>query len=859
MPFTNHMFAKYILFFLFFIPVFFLPKASAEPTIHRFATYNIRYGNADDTGDKAWINRKSYVMQIIRDYDFDIAGLQEVTGNSTYPQLQDMQTTLTEYNFIPYERSGSGNYSYNVVIYKKAKYECIEHGCFWVSPTPNTPSMGWDGPIMRTVIWSRMKDLNTNEIFYFCTTHTNGPEIQVGRKGAKVITDKLKQIVGDYPMVLVGDFNHRRTDGVTTYKGFASNFYDSYFIADESASIPIANTTITAQNWYPADHSSISGSEFDYIFCDNIKVFNRYIITENYNRSINPSDHFPVLATCQLLGRVPKKSIYVNNSVAVSGNGTLNNPYATIDEALAAAHIRDTIKITADRYIPGLKPDIRTSCFTPNSSVILIGGYNEDFSEITGKTIISGDVNNDDDSGNFSDNLYQLISIPKYHNLTLKNFILENAHAEGLINGGGLYTEGFELKIENVEFNNNITANSGGGLYASCEFIDINNCIFNSNKATGNGGGANFTALTNFTLNNSYFKNNDASGGSAICLTQTETSFFQNNTFESNTSSKFGTLYLMSNSNVISHNLLNNTFANNQLNGVSGLPVIVSTYGGAAIYAKMHSVDTKINIAHTTIVGNQSNYSGTNISIFKGAALNIYGGSTILMNNIIAGNYGANACGDFSTDGNTVINKETYNLFTSPENVSITMNSTDLTALNYAVGVDSLSKTLDGYVKDGKFTANIQNHGGFTPTVSILKPVFNNNVVNCLSANLRLVESSFQLDLDGDGKTTGYVKYDQRGKSRQLKSCIGAYEYIDEETNLESSTVQDEMKLYRLSNTKYKVNNITGDSVITLYDRLGRCLLNTYNKETSIVVDFNGHSPGIYFLFINNITFKLII
>ncbi|MDD4490598.1 MAG: hypothetical protein PHD30_08885, partial [Paludibacter sp.] len=516
-------------------------------------------------------------------------------------------------------------------------------------------------------------------------------------------------------------------------------------------------------------------------------------------------------------------------------------------------------KITADRYIPGLKPDIRTSCFTPNSSVILIGGYNEDFSEITGKTIISGDVNNDDDSGNFSDNLYQLISIPKYHNLTLKNFILENAHAEGLINGGGLYTEGFELKIENVEFNNNITANSGGGLYASCEFIDINNCIFNSNKATGNGGGANFTALTNFTLNNSYFKNNDASGGSAICLTQTETSFFQNNTFESNTSSKFGTLYLMSNSNVISHNLLNNTFANNQLNGVSGLPVIVSTYGGAAIYAKMHSVDTKINIAHTTIVGNQSNYSGTNISIFKGAALNIYGGSTILMNNIIAGNYGANACGDFSTDGNTVINKETYNLFTSPENVSITMNSTDLTALNYAVGVDSLSKTLDGYVKDGKFTANIQNHGGFTPTVSILKPVFNNNVVNCLSANLRLVESSFQLDLDGDGKTTGYVKYDQRGKSRQLKSCIGAYEYIDEETNLESSTVQDEMKLYRLSNTKYKVNNITGDSVITLYDRLGRCLLNTYNKETSIVVDFNGHSPGIYFLFINNITFKLII
>lgn len=834
--------------------------AAEDAPIHRFATYNIRYGNAKDTGDKAWVNRKTYVMKIMRDYDFDIAGLQEVTGNNTYPQLQNMQAEMTEYNFIPYERSGTGNYEYNAVMYKKSRYECLDHGCFWISSTPETPSYVWDGTFQRIVVWSKMKDKSTNEIFYFCATHTNGPANNVGRRGAKVITDRLKKIVGNYPMVLVGDFNHRRTDGITTYRGFAANFYDSYNLAENSVSTPIANTTITAQNWYPADNMNISGSEFDYIFCNNIKVLNRYIITENYGRSVNPSDHFPVLITCRIGKETAPKAIHVNQSVASSGDGSISQPYTTIDEALSVAKIRDTIKVATGTYIPNLKAENpRTSCFSPQTSVVMIGGYNSGFSEIIGKTTITGDVNNDDDNGNFTDNLYQLIRIPQYYNLTLKNFILEHAYAEGLLKGAALYTEGFELELDNVEFRNNYAANAGGALYASCEYITINNCVFSENKTSGNGGGANITALSDFKLYNSHFLKNEASGGSAMSLSECENSYFQNSTFEGNVSTKHGTLYLQSGDNFISHNLLNNTFANNRLNSASGLPVIVGTYGGTAIYAKMHSVNAKINIAHTTIVGNQSNYSGTNTTVFKGAALNIYGGSAILMNNIIAGNYGSNANGDFFTDGNTVMNKETYNLFTSPENVGILMNSTDLTALNYSVGIDSLSKTLDGYVNDGKFTAKIQDNGGFTPTVNILKPVFNNNAVNCLSANLRLVESSFQVDLDGDGKTTGYVKYDQRGKTRQLKSCIGAYEYIDEETNLENSTVQDEMKLYRLSNTKYKVNNITGDSVITLYDRLGRCLLNTYNKETSIVVDFNGHSSGIYFLFINNITFKLII
>lgn len=857
MLFVRKTLTKKLFLFLISATVLINISATENQPIHRFATYNIRYGVDEDTGDKAWNNRKSYVMKVIRDYDFDIAGLQEVTGNTKYPQLQDLQKTLTEYTFIPYERSGTGNYSYNVVMYKKARYECIEHGCFWISDTPTTPSYGWDGTIMRTVIWSRMKDKSTNEIFYFCATHTNGPGNQVGHKGAKVVTDRLKEIVGNYPMVLVGDFNHRRTDGVTTYRGYAANFYDSYHVA-ASSSIPIAGTTITAQNWFPANSPYISGSEFDYIFCNNVKVQNRYIITEDYGRSVTPSDHFPVLTTCQLQDETAPKSIYVDQTSKPLELGTLSNPYKTIDKALAVAKIRDTIKVAVGTYMPELKSEnSRTSCYSPQTSVVMIGGYNSNFSEIVGKTTITGDVNGDDNAGNFTDNLYQLICIPQYYNLALKNFILEHAHAEGLLNGAALYTEGFELELDNVEFRNNYAANGGGAVYASCEYVKINNCIFDGNKTAGNGGGANIRALSDFSLQDSYFVNNEAAGGSGMSLNQCEYSYIQNNTFEGNTSTTFGTLYLMSNANVVSHNLLNNTFANNRLNAASGLPAVVQTYGGAAVHAKMASANMRFNMAHVTVVGNTSYYAGSNTSIFKGSAVNVFGGSAVLMNNIIAGNYSAGGYGDLYTDA--VVVKDSYNLFTSADNVNITANSTDILGNDYSIGINALAQTLNGRVEDDKFKANLKTNEGCTPTVNIISPGFSGSPINILTTNLRLVESAFQTDMDGDGKISGYATLDQRSKSRKLSSCIGSAEYFEDEViSGIKKPGQNELIISRLDVSLYELKGIPPGSNVLVYNTMGICLHTVQNSNSSVMLNFYDQPSGVYFIYINDFAYKII-
>ena len=114
---------------LFVLPLLVALMLHAEEAgVHRFANYNIRYVNASngDTGEKLWANRREYVVRNITGYDFDIVGMEEVTGNNKdastgKSQLQDLRDMLTGYADYSVEREGK-SYSYNSIFYKTAKY-----------------------------------------------------------------------------------------------------------------------------------------------------------------------------------------------------------------------------------------------------------------------------------------------------------------------------------------------------------------------------------------------------------------------------------------------------------------------------------------------------------------------------------------------------------------------------------------------------------------------------------------------------------------------------------------------------------------------------------------------------------------
>ena len=149
----------------------------AAYSAHRLATFNIRYtGAATDTEGKDWSKRGPYCSKLITDYDLDVVGFQEITGTGrTYrnsvtgrTQLDDMKAWLPDYDVLEWDRDGTKKREYVAVAYKKDKYTLLDTGSFFISPTPEKFSYGWDTAIEehpRVIGWVKLRDKKSGEEF----------------------------------------------------------------------------------------------------------------------------------------------------------------------------------------------------------------------------------------------------------------------------------------------------------------------------------------------------------------------------------------------------------------------------------------------------------------------------------------------------------------------------------------------------------------------------------------------------------------------------------------------------------------------------------------------------------------------
>ena len=848
--------------------IFSIQAQDSSIQLHNIATYNVRYTNAQtdgvlsDTGEKDWRERGAYVMQTIKDYDFDIVGMQEVTGlnckyGKTYnlSQLNSLKEGLEDYSFFAYERDGSNDYSYNVIAYKTDKYESLDNGCFWLSATPDVASSGWDpdyASIKRTCGWSKMKVKATGEIFYFAVTHCNyGPSLD-GPNGAKVIVERLSAMAGDYPVVLVGDFNMRRADHPKAYREYVTYFNDAALTAVQSTCMPEDNGQIpwTTTEWTVANKAT-SGSEFDFVFYRNMKAYNRYVITENYGRSVNPSDHYPVMVQFTLgTTAQAKKTLHVDATAATSGDGSIAAPYKTISEALNNAFAGDEILVTADTYKEQL---------TLNSSVVLKGGYDSTFTTVTGKTILDGDVNGDDEGGNTGDNLCNLVKA-QYSSLEMSNFVICNAVSSARANDGALSIAGANLLLENIDFENCQATTAGAGILANCGDIVLRNCNFKGNTAAEQGGAAVMAALYGISIDNTVFDGNTASMGSALTLLGATTIKITNNTFMNNESKKQGTVYVplltadvtygtttFTSGEVIENcTFVNNTFANNLMETPSGMANLTKKYGGAAIYAQFSSTTPLFNLAHNTIVGNTSNFSGSNNANYGGSAVRVYGGKVTLMSNIIAGNFSEGAYADIYVDETSTLAKDRYNLVSAASTVNVTLDGTDFAAESYDACMTALPSTLDGTASDGIFTANVKNNGGVTPTVKVISTTYAGASIDVIGEMSRYVETSCSIDLDGDGKASGVLNVDQRGEARNTKSVPGACEYVDPSGIENIATSAQSLVVTPQGGKQVKISANDALGVVRVYSIAGIEVFAAQVNDTECVLDLGGCASGVY-------------
>lgn len=833
---------------------------AASGKLHRFGTYNIRYMNKEDNqadNFKSWHNRYLKVAELILKYDFDIIGLQEVTGynngdpqrvnkNTGKSQLDDMKDNLKGYDMVAWEREGN-DYQYKLIAWKADKYEKIEEGYIGLSPEGKIGSQGWDPqlyPIKRRAGWIKFRDKATGEEFIYCVTHMNYGASLDGIYGNRLLASSLVKIAGNLPVVLVGDFNMRRNDHEKSYRGCAAYLDDACLTADVNECLPVENgqTDKTATEWTTmANPSKLKGSEFDYVFGRNINFKERHILTDYYDYNgepAQPSDHMPILVICSLRDPRGQMTWHVSPAGSDAGDGTAATPLKTISAALAKAQSGDEIRLAEGSYDEAL---------TIDKSVTIAGGYDASFTRVNTVSVLDG---SDKDN---------VISVPKYFNLTLKDLEISGWTGKSADKDGAIHFAGNDIRLERIHFKNNTAFQTGGAVYAACNGFTAVGCTFENNEAKNAGAAIWLNAWADARFDNCFFTGNTAPTGAAVYATSDAAdpthieytcarNLFNGCSFTDNRCTKNGTVALDGKLANIRSVFINCTFANNSLQGATGLPAMTRKYGGTAISASLtdkgsHNChNSTLEMAHCTVVANTATFKGSNKANFGGAAINTSGGETSLVNNIFAVNVTEAANGNADVVADAA--KSVRNIYSANGSISYNIGMGDM----YAVSADEAMALLD-LVKDGDVVkANLSTKEGFTPAVVLKGTSLGSTAVNTITKANRNVEQIFGIDLNGDGLTSDILSKDQFGNARNEKTMPGAMEYGSTNGIPSLSTNGSSLSVHRNGNNTFIITGLPAAARdCRAYSLDGRCVAVSQVTDNTASMTLNV-SPGIYIL-----------
>jgi endonuclease/exonuclease/phosphatase family metal-dependent hydrolase len=280
---------KIIYFILLFLSVGLFSYAN-EPLPMSVMTFNVRYDNPNDNQNN-WQYRKDVAAEVIKEYDVDLLGTQEVEDN----QLRDLKERLPQYAFIGVGRAdGKKAGEYSAILYKKDKFEAEKSGTFWLSETPEVAgSKGWDGACERIATWAILKEKHSNKRIFFINTHLDHIGKTARREGVKLLLERAKTESNGLPVIITGDFNASPESEVIQQILAGGKFFDTRLLA---LSVPEISGTFHGFGEVPVEKRKI----IDYIFVTGDIVVNTYTIVPEKRDSIYVSDHTPVCVKIEI-------------------------------------------------------------------------------------------------------------------------------------------------------------------------------------------------------------------------------------------------------------------------------------------------------------------------------------------------------------------------------------------------------------------------------------------------------------------------------------------------------------------------------------------------------------------------------
>ena len=824
---------KYRLFAILWVLLPTIPTVSvANTTTLNVGCFNIRFKTTADQGELSWDNRKSYVARTIIDFKYDIVGVNEMNAGS---QQEDMKSLLPEYSFVEWGGNSStvpNQGTVNAVLFRTDKFDLLEEGHYFLCTDPSKSLISWDNSSgnKRFAVWAKLRVKETGELFYYFITHLDHLGSDARNEGTRINIEKVRSISGHYPAIICGDHNS---------SAIRYPFYDlcSAYLSDSrkvsEAPFPWPKDG-TLCKWDPEKKD---GTRLDYVWVKGMKVHTYNHINETFGRGVTPSDHFPVIVSISLMPFVASHTRYVDINAADGGDGSKSAPFRNIQEAVDATCNGDTIYVAQGHYSVTESELLKGRSATLNipHSLDIFGGYDSAFKEVTGRTVLSGEINGNDEiadgvlTGN-EENAYRVVTVQKYCALTLCNFEIVGGNANGSVTtGAGIAGLGSPLILNNVIIRDNQSTGQGAGIYAAGQLL-CTGCRFIRNISSANGG-AYFTAYAGvelwwrYAMTGCYFSENEAVQGSAGYHSGYSWAYLGYNTYACNRATYGGTVSLNGTAYASKTTLVNNTFVNNRIEATGG--VINEIKGGSAVYANLNAAST-LSIVNNTIVGNHASCykNGTPTADFYGAAVHIYNGTPFIFNNVIAGNRSTSIyTGDVYNAGQPATTG--YNIFSSTDNIGITPAETDILGTSADASILLLGNMLESNIVEGDIVPVLALNGGSIETVKVKRRFFGSNAINVLPAS-QFEEKLLKGDVDNTIELRDKLIFDQRGVERSTDgtSSIGAYEYGKGGTGITETAATSPVSTYQNGSTLYlsaamvlqdvRIFSMTGSTVIHL-------------------------------------------
>ncbi|CZT56491.1 Endo-1,4-beta-xylanase A precursor [Eubacteriaceae bacterium CHKCI005] len=265
-----------------------IPSAKPQGSTIKVIDHNVY------TGMTNFDQRSEGAVQLFEKYMPDSIGLQEANVswmNALKEGLSDHYDCVGvgRENGTNDENSGEAT----PIFYLKDKYNLVDSGTFWLSETPDVPSIGWDAMYNRICTWAILENKETGETYAHVNTHFDHVGSTARIKSMRMIIDFLNTL--DMPVVCTGDFNV--SEGSDVYNLMLSSGFmqDTKNMAEKKV-----NEGGTMSNFGQNDVSGQLPIDFTFVSKDDFKVSLYQVLDEKSNGTYI-SDHLGIYSEMTLM------------------------------------------------------------------------------------------------------------------------------------------------------------------------------------------------------------------------------------------------------------------------------------------------------------------------------------------------------------------------------------------------------------------------------------------------------------------------------------------------------------------------------------------------------------------------------